>query len=376
MGDDAARQAAWDKEVTAEEQAGTIKPGQFSHTYPGDAAAMTLANNFALGSQLVKEQQENRRISLDAWKPLQGQLVNMITGEKIGANLNVDQLNQAFQSRWQINHPGEPLPDQFKLKPDATPEDFARMDKVLEGTERATLTKKEKEVADAMRAQTYEMAREKADMHAVIGTDPKTGNPVLVPFSQAQQMGIQNPLQASDDQTNKAIAARHWLQLANKQAPATADPSDMGIRQLIDTLDSQGKLGPLASRWNDFRAGKWGAGDPYYKALDTKLGLSSTLLMQAHAGNKGGSFMLEHFEDLANDKKLDGPTLKAGFNSEVNYVTDRAMDPNPPNWNAPAKSTLQRASAIPRPSNATMEVPGSDGRMHWSDGKQDLGISR
>jgi hypothetical protein len=164
------------------------------------------------------------------------------------------------------------------------------------------------------------------------------------------------------------------LQLANKQAPANADPSDMGIRQLIDKLDSEGKLGPLASRWNDFLAGKWGAGDPEYKALSTKLGLSSTLLMQAHAGNKGGSFMLEHFEDLANDKKLDGPTLKAGFNSEINYVTDRAMDPNPPNWNTPAKSTF-RQSAIPRPSNATMTVKGSDGRLHWSDGKKDLGIA-
>ena len=55
-----------------------------------------------------------------------------------------------------------------------------------------------------------------------------------------------------------------------------------------------------------------------------------------------------HFEDLANQKKLDGPTLKAAFNSEVNYVTDRAMDPNPPNWNKLAPSTLKQTGAIPR----------------------------
>jgi len=83
--------------------------------------------------------------------------------------------------------------------------------------------------------------------------------------------------------------------------------------------------------------------------------------------------MLEHFEDLANQKKLDGPTLKSAFNSEVNYVTDRAMDPNPPNWNTPAKSTLRQPSGPP--AGATMKVPGSDGKMHWSDGKKDLGVA-
>jgi hypothetical protein len=29
-----------------------------------------------------------------------------------------------------------------------------------------------------------------------------------------------------------------------------------------------------------------------------------------------------------------------------------------------------------RPAGATMKVPGSDGQMHWSDGKKDLGIAQ
>ena len=36
----------------------------------------------------------------------------------------------------------------------------------------------------------------------------------------------------------------------------------MSIVQLVDKLDSEGKLGPLACRWNEFMAGKFGAGDP------------------------------------------------------------------------------------------------------------------
>src|SRR5262249_44268146 len=150
------------------------------------------------------------------------------------------------------------------------------------------------ETANVIRAQTFEMARDKADLKPVIGTDPKTGQAVLVPMSQAQ--GLTNTIQAPEDTVNKAFAARHWLALASKPGPAGASPDDLSIAQLIDKLDAAGKLGPIASRWNDFMAGKVGAGDPDVTALRTKMGLSTTLLMQAHVGNRGGAGMLEHFE--------------------------------------------------------------------------------
>ncbi len=57
-GPDEQKQSLWDAEVSKEEQAGTVKPGQFSHTYPGDDAATAFANHFALGSTLAKEQSE------------------------------------------------------------------------------------------------------------------------------------------------------------------------------------------------------------------------------------------------------------------------------------------------------------------------------
>ena len=143
-------------------------------------------------------------------------------------------------------------------------------------------------------------------------------------------------MKADADMTNKALAARHWLTLANQQGDANGDPSDMGIMQLIDKLDAEGKLGPLAGRWNDFMAGKWGAGDPEYAALRAKMGLSTTLLMQAHVGSRGGSALLEHFEDLANAGKMDGATLKSAMASEGNYVQDKAMDPSATNYRKPS----------------------------------------
>jgi hypothetical protein len=348
------QQTQWDKEVTAEEQKGNIQTGQISHTYPGNDQATSFANSFALGSKLQQEAQERQKLSLDAWKTSGGTLTNVITQEKIGGLSNIPVLNTGLQTRWQVLHPGEPLPDQFKLASNASPSDFERVDKLLEATEKGQATKAQQDTVNSIRAQTFEMQREKTDINPVVGVDPKSGRPVLVPMGQAQQMGIQNPMKADADMVNKAMAGRHWVNLASKEAPADAPPEEMGIMQLINKLDAEGKLGPLASRWNDFMANKFGEGDAEYKALSTKMSLSSTLLAQAHVGNRSGAQIIEHFEDLANQKKLDGPTLKAGFASELDYVRDRAMDPSPVNY---SKMPSTKAAAKPSAAQAKNAPP-------------------
>src|SRR5712664_1773320 len=82
--DPAAKQAAWDGEITAEEKAGTIQPGTLPHQYPGDTPATAMANHFALGSQLVKEQQAKQKMAIDAGKQAGGELTNVLTGERTG----------------------------------------------------------------------------------------------------------------------------------------------------------------------------------------------------------------------------------------------------------------------------------------------------
>jgi len=369
IADPAAKQAAWESELSKEEQAGKLPPGSIPHQYPGDEAATAFANHFALGSQLVKEAQERQRLALDGWKNAGGTLTNVITGEKIGGLQNIPQLNKGLETRWQVLHPGESLPENFQLAATATPADFERVDKLLEATEKGAATKAQQEVVNAMRQQTFEMQRDKTDMQAVVGLDPKNGQQVLLPAGQAQQAGIQNPMKADADMVNKALAARHWLNLANKQGDANGAPEDMGIMQLVDKLDSEDKLGPIASRWNEFMTGKVGAGDPDVAALRAKMGLSTTLLMQAHVGSRGSAQMLEHFEDLANQKKLDGPTLKAALGAEVNYVQDKAMDPNPPNYSKPkAAATTAPAQHVPGGKAAGLKEgdtgTGSDGKPY------------
>jgi hypothetical protein len=356
------KQQLWDSELTAEEQAGKIKPGAISHTYPGDSQATVFANHFALGSQLAKEANELQVARIRAG----GSGAEPLTGDQI------NQLNQTLSSRYQVLNPGRSLPPQFALPANATQKDYDRIDKALEQTEKATGTKAQQDTANAMRQQSAEMVRQnqldrqnKEGLQPVTGTDPNTGKDVLVPMSQAKDMGLTGVMKADADMVNKATAARHWLQLADKQGDA---PESMGILQLIDKMDQEGKLGTVASRWNEFMSGRVGSGDPEFAALRAKMGLSATKLMQAHVGSRGGSFMLEHFEDLANAKKMDASTLRAGVRSELDYMNDVAMMPQ----NARAQDNRKYSSP---PSGATMKVPGSDGKVHWSDGKQDLGVA-
>ena len=136
-------------------------------------------------------------------------------------------------------------------------------------------------------------------------------------------------MKAESADVTKALSARAWVSdLADKPGvnPRT-NPEQTGISQLIDDLDKQGKLGVITSRYNDFMAGKVGAGDPEVAALPAKMGLSNTLLMNVHVGNRGGSYMMEHFQDLANQGHMDGPTLKSSFNSEMDYVRSKQMLP-------------------------------------------------
>jgi hypothetical protein len=257
----------------------------------------------------------------------------------------VPQLRQALLMRYQVSHPdAKELPPGVDLPDDAKQKDFDRADKVLEAQERAlegkskdAATQLQRDEINAIRQQTQAMAaaarQEREDIagqKVVIGTD-KNGKTIMLSREDAKKAGLENVMEAPSGDVTKAFSARQWLPLANKQG---TEPHEMGILQVIDKLDQKGALGPLASRWNDFMTGKWGGGtgdpevDRLYSALRVKMGLSKTLLMNLHVGARGGSYLLEHFEDMANAKKMDANILREGIQSELDYAKDRAMLPN------------------------------------------------
>jgi hypothetical protein len=175
-------------------------------------------------------------------------------------------------------------------------------------------------------------ADQRAGRKVVMGTD-SAGNPVMASEDEATKLGLTDVMDAPADTENKAFSARHFLPLADR-----SDPKHPGILQMIDALDRKGKLGPVASRFNDFMAGKVGAGDPDFEKLRVAMGLATTLLMNLHVGSRGGSYMMEHFQDLANAGKMDAATLRAGVQQEVDYARDRAMLPPSGEQQGPART--------------------------------------
>lgn len=108
------------------------------------------------------------------------------------------------------------------------------------------------------------------------------------------------------------------------------------IRDEISSLGAQGKLGPLSGRFNEFMAGKIGAGDPAFTELRTDLGLFQTALMKAHVGSRGSEMMMEHFKGLLDSGKMTPEALDAAMNSVTGYLKTYVKGGQfvPPNRNA------------------------------------------
>ena len=92
-------------------------------------------------------------------------------------------------------------------------------------------------------------------------------------------------------------------------------------RSEIRRLGKEGKLGVLAGRWNEFMAGKVGAGDPDYWRLRTNLaGLMASGTMMAHVGARGGQLLLEHFKSLMDTGKAEPELLLAAMDTLESWM--------------------------------------------------------
>jgi hypothetical protein len=138
--------------------------------------------------------------------------------------------------------------------------------------------------------------------------------------------------------------------------------------QEIDKLNE--KIGPGAGRWNNFWVKKGGINDPDYAALDQDLGLYASALAVAHFGARGGG---QHFiEGLKKDlSQAQSPEdLKARILHADKWLEGYQKEGRGEGGNQPAQGGAQGGI----PNGATHTVPGSDGKMHYTDGKKDLGV--
>lgn len=180
---------------------------------------------------------------------------------------------------------------------------------------------------EAEKASVLETARLKAKAasaaytpgNMVAGSMPD-GSQVAGTVDELQRAGATGVSKLDADTGKKVIVSRQLIAPDGLFSSVNAD---------IRKLDQEGKLGVLASRWNDFMAGKVGS-EPDFAALRTHMGLLSTALMQAHVGARGSEEMLKHFEQLADYKISDAATLRSALGAEYGYVKEKAMLPKKP----------------------------------------------
>jgi hypothetical protein len=149
------------------------------------------------------------------------------------------------------------------------------------------------------------------------GTDAQ-GRQVAGTAEELKNAGVTNAIKMPALTQTQTLAARELTGPDGLFATA---------RNQILALNKAGKLGPIASRYNNFWAGKGLDGDQ--QAFRGTLNLIATKLMQAHMGNRGSKDALEHFANIVPENST--PTaLMQELNNEYQYVTGIAKRPGRP----------------------------------------------
>ncbi|MEE8608682.1 MAG: hypothetical protein V3S55_13835 [Nitrospiraceae bacterium] len=109
------------------------------------------------------------------------------------------------------------------------------------------------------------------------------------------------------------------------ESAAVLIPSVRDAMTQIKNLEAEGKLGMLAGRYNEFMAGKIGAGDPNFARLRTTISLLQTGLMVPHVGARGGVRLLEHFKAQFNTGYMSAATLEAALGAIESFLKKYAV---------------------------------------------------
>jgi hypothetical protein len=284
----------------------------------------------------ISQSPSQQKLSNEAWKTVDGRLVNTQTGATMGEQLPVDQLNQGLTQRYQVLNPGKNLPASFTLPANATAKDFDRIDKLMQQTEQSKGTQAQRDQTAAIRQQTLSMAQQnqqdrqtKQGLQWVMWQDPESGRTVAGPLSLAQKSGAENPAALDTRDVQSVMDARQVVNMVNKKG-GTSDPTTWGVLQLAQSLNKDGKMGVFTSRFNRLMTqgvGSEPGDDARIISLLDKGQLMTTLTMKSHFGATGGRSpqMLEHFEQLAQAGKMDGPTFINGTKAVADYMLDKSM---------------------------------------------------
>ena len=214
-----------------------------------------------------------------------------------------------------------------RVNPQSNFADYKEVMNTADKEGNAAIGQQDRKNAQADREVAQSDARIAKGEKPVVGVDANN-HQVLVPAGDVNKYGLTQVREVGQAENEKITNARGLMTVFSN-----VDPDDQGLIQLAQKLSDEGKLGPVASNLQNW-LNKGGsvatfdaAGDSDVQRLFTKLGLSTTGLMQVHVGARGSAQMLEHFQDLADAKKLSPQAFMAALDVENKYIRMKAMLP-------------------------------------------------
>jgi hypothetical protein len=180
---------------------------------------------------------------------------------------------------------------------------------------------------------------EREIIHSSHTTAPASGS-----SASPKKSGDSKPVAQSEQDTRREDAYKKRQDLRNVTGTTrtmieTAPRVESLVARTRELVkQQQATLGPAASRWSEFMAGKIGAPNEQFTALRTDVGLLQTLLMRMHVGARGGNQIMEHFRDLIDSSKQSPENLLAALDEIQRYAESVAAempDSGPPSTNKP-----------------------------------------
>lgn len=304
--DPAQRQQAYQTQTVPALQQVGIPANQIPTQVPDD---MTLKAHSISAMDVDKQLEENRKNTQFA------QEHGPIPADKLA------QINSALSARYNVLNPGKQLPATYQLPQNATVDDFNRIDKLMEQTEKAQATQAQRDTANDFRAQAGALA------------------------NLAAQEKVAQLNKPTADEEKRADLARNLQE---------------NIGQLSDILQRRPDLfGPVAGRITGLR-GTLGTKDPDVAALDNiqhQLGMAQ---ISAHGMRSAGA-IAGAADALVNSFHNSPEATKAALESASKSVATFTADEQAarsgartgitpgmvPGAKKPAQQASQPATALP-----------------------------
>ncbi|MGB2625661.1 MAG: hypothetical protein WAK20_02650 [Candidatus Acidiferrum sp.] len=296
-----------------------------------------------------------------------------------------------IDARLHVLNPKGNLNASFRLPPNATQADIDRIDvqlKALEGSSPELAGRK---------AGAEAAARVGPEIAAAVGSEVGKQRALAIPLHQVQRTTISGQPYIDESDLPPQSAAVMRQQAAAAGLPVVSKDTADVLREVDTAKANQGYMltvlgnklatNPGSRLWTapENTIEKLAQTDPDLAAVGTFRN-AAVQSMRAVAGSKGlrmNQALVEQAIENDIPKMTDTlPTAQAKLKN-LNAFLDNSVNAHL-NQNrtgmvnaAQAAATKGASPAVaPPPAGATMKVPGSDGKLHWSDGTKDLGIAQ